>query len=105
MWRGDAPKTVRQNVIYLEQGIATMDQADIYGGYMAEEIMGWVTTQDIRDQIEVTKCDILALPGIFRIPRANITTPRVTLIVASVDHSLRLMGITRLMSCLSIAIR
>ena len=46
MWRlGDdedtSPKQVQAKIeACLNQGITTMDQADIYGGYMAEEIMG-----------------------------------------------------------------
>src|SRR6056297_1672334 len=46
MWRlGDDSDTSAAHVqakieACLEQGITTMDQADIYGGYMAEEIMG-----------------------------------------------------------------
>ena len=47
----------------LAQGITTMDQADIYGGYEAEEIFGAALKQapHLRDKIEiVTKCDIVA---------------------------------------------
>ena len=49
----------------LAQGITTMDQADIYGGYMAEEVLGnALRGTGLRDQIEiVTKCDIVAPAG------------------------------------------
>ena len=50
----------------LAQGITTMDQADIYGGYQAEEIFGAALKQapHLRDKIEiVTKCDIVAPVG------------------------------------------
>ena len=50
----------------LAQGITTMDQADIYGGYEAEELFGAALKQapHLRDQIEiVTKCDIIAPLG------------------------------------------
>ena len=46
MWRlGDDPDISAGHVrakleACLDQGITTMDQADIYGGYMAEEILG-----------------------------------------------------------------
>ncbi|MEM8663888.1 MAG: aldo/keto reductase, partial [Pseudomonadota bacterium] len=37
----------------LEQGITTMDQADIYGGYEAEEILGHALTPALRNRIEI----------------------------------------------------
>jgi predicted oxidoreductase len=81
----------------LEQGITTMDQADIYGGYLAEEIMGAGLTQAIKDQIEVvTKCDILVPAGRYSdVPGKYYDTSRAH-ILASVDHSLRLMGIDKI---------
>ena len=82
----------------LEQGITTMDQADIYGGYMAEEVMGAGLTQEIKDKIEVvTKCDILIPAG--RYAGGSQTKYYDTSrdhILASVDHSLRLMGIDKI---------
>ena len=51
----------------LAQGITTMDQADIYGGYTAEAALGdcLKAAPQLRDQIEiVTKCDIVAPIGI-----------------------------------------
>jgi len=103
MWRlGDvddtSPKTVQAKIeACLEQGITTMDQADIYGGYMAEEIMGAGLTQSIKDQIEVvTKCDILIPAGRYAdSPGKYYDTSRAH-ILASVDHSLRLMGIDKI---------
>ncbi|MCL4144460.1 UNVERIFIED_CONTAM: hypothetical protein GTU68_050191 [Idotea baltica] len=103
MWRlGDAddtsPKHVQAKIeACLEQGITTMDQADIYGGYMAEEIMGAGLTQSIKDQIEVvTKCDILIPAGRYSdSPGKYYDTSRAH-ILASVDHSLRLMGIDKI---------
>lgn len=50
----------------LEQGITTIDQADIYGGYVAEGVLGDALSArpDLRSQIEiVTKCDIVAPAG------------------------------------------
>lgn len=103
MWRlGDvedtSPKTVQAKMeACIAQGITTMDQADIYGGYMAEEIMGAGMTQYIRDEIEVvTKCDILVPAGRYAdVGGKYYDTSRVH-ILASVDHSLRLMGIDKI---------
>ena len=103
MWRlGDvedtSPKTVQAKMeACIAQGITTMDQADIYGGYMAEEIMGAGMTQYIRDEIEVvTKCDILVPAGRYAdVGGKHYDTSRAH-ILASVDHSLRLMGIDKI---------
>ncbi|MEM8980803.1 MAG: aldo/keto reductase [Pseudomonadota bacterium] len=78
----------------LQQGITTMDQADIYGGYEAEEILGKALTPALRDQIEiVTKCDIVAPAGRYADARVKYYDTSRAHILASVDHSLRLMGI------------
>ncbi|MDX8349470.1 aldo/keto reductase [Cognatiyoonia sp. IB215446] len=83
----------------LEQGITTMDQADIYGGYEAEEVLGNAlkTAPALKDQIEiVTKCDIVAPMGRYSdAPVKYYDTSRAH-ILASVDHSLRLMGIDKI---------
>jgi len=103
MWRlGDvddtSPKTVQAKIeACLEQGITTMDQADIYGGYMAEEIMGAGLTQSIKDQIEVvTKCDILVPAGRYSDVGGKYYDTSRAHILASVDHSLRLMNIDKI---------
>jgi len=103
MWRlGDAddtsPKHVQEKMeACIAQGITTMDQADIYGGYMAEEIMGAGLTRYIKDEIEViTKCDILVPAGRYAdAPGKYYDTSREH-ILNSVDHSLRLMGIDKI---------
>ena len=83
----------------LDQGITTMDQADIYGGYMAEEIMGTAMKQApaLKDKIEVvTKCDIVIDAGRHAgAPVKYYDTSRAH-IEASVDASLRLMGLDRI---------
>lgn len=83
----------------LEQGITTMDQADIYGGYMAEEVMGAALKQTpaLKDKIEiVTKCDIVEGMGRYTgVPLKHYDTSRAH-IEASVDHSLRLMNVERI---------
>ena len=103
MWRlGDvddtSPKAVQAKIeACLEQGITTMDQADIYGGYMAEEIMGAGLTQAIKDQIEVvTKCDILIPAGRYADVGGKYYDTSRAHILASVNHSLRLMGIDKI---------
>jgi predicted oxidoreductase len=72
MWRlGDdadtSPSHVRAKVeACLEQGITTMDQADIYGDYGAEAILGAAFRESpgLRDKVElVTKFDIAAPVG------------------------------------------
>jgi len=104
MWRlGDdadtSPAHVRAKIeACLAQGITTMDQADIYGGYEAEEILGAALKgTDLRSQIEiVTKCDIVAPAGRYAdAPVKYYDTSRAH-ITASVDHSLRLMGIEQI---------
>lgn len=100
MWRlGDDVDTSAAHVrakidACLDQGITTMDQADIYGGYMAEEILGAALTPALRDKIEiVTKCDIVAPAGRYGDARVKYYDTGRAHIMASVDHSLRLMGI------------
>lgn len=50
----------------LDQGITTFDQADIYGGYTAEDLMGTAlkASPSLRQQMEIiTKCDIVIDAG------------------------------------------
>ena len=79
----------------LAQGITTMDQADIYGGYMAEEVLGnALKGTGLREQIEiVTKCDIVAPAGRHAAARVKYYDTSRAHITASVDTSLQLMGI------------
>ncbi|WP_373635338.1 aldo/keto reductase family oxidoreductase [Yoonia sp. SS1-5] len=106
MWRlADDTDTSAAHVqakleVCLEQGITTMDQADIYGGYAAEEVLGkaLAAAPQLKEQIEiVTKCDILIPAGRYA-DSAQVkyydTSP--AHIVASVDHSLRLMGVDKI---------
>ena len=75
MWRlKDDPNLSHEHVqkkihICLEQGITTFDQADIYGDYSAEEILGetLIKNKSLRNHIEIiTKCDIVAPCGKFK---------------------------------------
>ncbi|MEL6838773.1 MAG: aldo/keto reductase [Pseudomonadota bacterium] len=83
----------------LEQGITTMDQADIYGLYEAEEVLGNAlkAAPQLKDQIEiVTKCDIVYPAGRYSDARVKHYDTSRDHIIASVDHSLRLMGIDKI---------
>jgi predicted oxidoreductase len=103
MWRiGDDADTSTGHVqakieSCLSQGITTMDQADIYGGYEAEEILGnALKGTDLRDKIEiVTKCDIVAPAGRYSDARVKYYDTSRAHLMASVEHSLRLMGTDR----------
>ncbi len=79
----------------LTQGITTIDQADIYGGYMAEEVLGKALKGTaLRDKIEiVTKCNIVAQAGRHAMARVKYYDTSRAHIIASVDASLRLMGV------------
>ncbi len=105
MWRlGDDSDTSVAHVqakieACLAQGITTMDQADIYGGYEAEEVLGHAlkAAPALKDQIEiVTKCDILAPAGRYSDARVKYYDTSRSHIIASVDHSLRLMNIDKI---------
>ncbi|MBE0413971.1 aldo/keto reductase [Yoonia sp.] len=83
----------------LEQGITTMDQADIYGGYAAEEVLGDAlrAAPALKDQIEiVTKCDIVAPAGRYADAVVKYYDTSRAHIMASVDNSLRLMGVDKI---------
>jgi predicted oxidoreductase len=104
MWRlGDdedtSPARVQAKVdACLAQGITTMDQADIYGGYMAEEILGnALKGTGLRSEIEiVTKCDIVATAGRHAQARVKYYDTSRQHITQSVEDSLRLMGIEQI---------
>lgn len=83
----------------LAQGITTMDQADIYGGYSSEAILGaaLAAAPALRDQIEiVTKCGIIAQVGRHAAARIKHYDTSRHHILASVEHSLRLMRVERI---------
>lgn len=100
MWRlGDdsdtSPPYVRSKIAAcLDQGITTMDQADVYGGYMAEEILGEALHSTfLRKRIEiVTKCDIVAPVGRHAAAPVKYYDTSRAHIEELVNHSLKLMG-------------
>ncbi|MGR3270542.1 oxidoreductase [Thalassococcus profundi] len=98
LWRlGDsddtAPERVRDKIAAcLDQGISSMDLADIYGGYTTEGVFGDALTPDLRARMEiVTKCDIVAPEGRHAAARVKHYDTSRAHIFASVDHSLRVM--------------
>ncbi|WP_299704060.1 aldo/keto reductase family oxidoreductase [uncultured Tateyamaria sp.] len=80
----------------LDQGITTFDQADIYGGYVAEAVLGEALKADtgLRSMMEiVTKCDIVAPVGRYAdAPVKYYDTSRAH-IMQSIENSLRDMNV------------
>jgi predicted oxidoreductase len=83
----------------LAQGITTLDQADIYGGYTAEALLGaaFRAAPGLRDKVElVTKCDIVAPVGRHAAARVKHYDTSAAHITASVETSLREMATDRI---------
>ncbi len=102
MWRlGDdddtSPAHVQAKVeACLEQGITTMDQADIYGSYTAEALLGnaFKAAPALRDKVEiVTKCDIVAPIGKHSDKPVKYYDTSAKYITACVENSLNEMAI------------
>jgi len=105
MWRladdtDTSPARVQAKVeACLEQGITTLDQADIYGGYTAETILGaaFKAAPALRDKVEiVTKCDIVAPVGRYADASVKHYDTSAPHIEKSIDLSLTEMGIERI---------
>ncbi len=102
MWRlGDDVDTSAKHVqakieTCLAQGITSFDQADIYGGYTAEALLGAAlrATPGLRDKMEIiTKCGIVAPVGRHAGVRVKHYDTSAAHINASVETSLRGMAI------------
>jgi predicted oxidoreductase len=102
MWRlGDDADTSAKHVqakieACLDQGITTFDQADIYGGYEAEALLGHAlrAAPQLREKMEIiTKCDIVAPVGRHSAARVKHYDTSAAHINASVDASLKDMAI------------
>jgi predicted oxidoreductase len=102
MWRiGDDTDTSPARVTAkieacLEQGITTFDQADIYGEYTAEAVLGGalMANPSLRAKMQiVTKCDIVAPCGKYSDVPVKYYDTSAAHIHASVDASLTDMGI------------
>lgn len=105
MWRlGDDPDTSAAHVqrkieACLAQGVTTMDQADIYGGYSAEAIFGTALRAEpgLRDRVEIiTKCGIIAPAGRHSAARVKYYDTSRAHIFASVAASLKDMATDRI---------
>lgn len=105
MWRvGDdsdtSPKHIQAKIeTCLEQGITSMDLADIYGDYGAEELVGncLKQTPGLRDKIElISKCDIVAPCGKYSDRRVKYYDTSWKHITESVDASLSLFGVEQI---------
>ncbi|MEP4031963.1 aldo/keto reductase [Roseibium polysiphoniae] len=102
MWRiGDDADTSPAHVeakiqSCLDQGITSFDQADIYGGYQAEAILGTAlkANPSLRDKMEIiTKCDIVAPMGRYASAKVKHYDTSRAHIEKSVEMSLKDMGI------------
>ncbi len=83
----------------LDQGISTFDQADIYGGYTSEAVLGETLKQapHLRDNMEIiTKCDIVAPIGIYSDNRVKHYDTSAQHINFSVERSLSQMAIDQI---------
>ena len=83
----------------LDQGITTFDQADIYGGYTSEALLGEALKQapHLRDSIEIiTKCDIVSPIGIYKDKKVKHYDTSAKHINLSVDRSLSQMAIDQI---------
>jgi predicted oxidoreductase len=105
MWRlGDDQDTTPAHVqakveACLAQGITTIDQADIYGGYTAEALLGnaFRAAPGLRDRVEiVTKCDIVAPVGRHAAARVKHYDTSALHITACVEISLRDLATDRI---------
>lgn len=102
MWRlGDdadqSPGHVQAKIeACIEQGITSFDQADIYGGYTSEAILGGAlkATPGLRDKMEIiTKCGINLVSDKVPARRIKHYDTSAAHITASVDASLANMAI------------
>lgn len=102
MWRlGDdtntSPAHIQKKIeLCLAQGITSFDQADIYGDYGAENLLGKClkTAPHLIDKMEIiTKCGIIAPIGKYADRRVKYYDTSRAHIEASVEASLRQMNI------------
>lgn len=105
LWRlGDdadtSPRHVQAKIeSCLAQGITTFDEADIYGDYESESLFGAAlkAAPALKEKIEVvTKCDIMLVSDKFPARRVKHYDTSAAHIAASVDTSLKRMGIDRI---------
>ena len=105
LWRlGDDPDTSAKHVqakieSCLSQGITSFDQADIYGDYESEKLLGNTIKAGpaLRDQMEIiTKCDIMLLSDKYPQRRVKYYDTSAAHLQHSVDASLANMNIEQI---------
>lgn len=83
----------------LDQGISSFDQADIYGGYTSEALLGETLKQapHLRDSMQlITKCDIVAPIGLYSDKKIKHYDTSAQHINFSVERSLSQMAIEQI---------
>ncbi len=83
----------------LDQGISTFDQADIYGGYTSEALLGQTLKQapSLRDSMEIiTKCGIVAPIGLHSDKNVKHYDTSAQYINQAVERSLKEMAIEQI---------
>lgn len=102
VWRlGDDTDRSHKHVVAkvercLEQGITTFDHADIYGDYECEKLFGDALRahRELKDRMQtITKCDIMLLSQKRPNHRVKYYDTSAAHINASVDNSLRNIGV------------
>ncbi|PRY26066.1 putative oxidoreductase [Aliiruegeria haliotis] len=105
MWRladdkDTSPARVQAKIeACLEQGITSIDQADIYGAYAGEHLLGAALAQapHLRDKLEiVTKCGIIAPIGKYADVPVKYYDTGAAHITASIERSLRKMNVEQI---------
>lgn len=105
MWRvGDDKDTSAKYIqskieVCLEQGITTLDLADIYGEYGAEQLVGNCLKQapHLRDKIEIiSKCDIIVPFGKHADKRVKYYDTSKQYITQAVDASLAALNVEQI---------
>jgi len=105
LWRlGDDTNTSPDHVqakieSCLQQGISSFDQADIYGDYESEKLLGAAlkAAPALREQMEIiTKCDIMLLSDKYPERRVKYYDTSAEHLTLSVDNSLSNMNIEQI---------
>jgi predicted oxidoreductase len=97
---GSTPAQALEKIeLCLDQGITTFDHADIYGNYSCEQLFGDALRLKpaLKSRMQlVSKCDIMLLSDKFPERRVKYYDTSAAHIEASVDSSLRKLGVERL---------
>lgn len=91
-WDLSKKETLSLIEYYLDNGVSTMDHADIYGGFANEKLFGdaLAIKPDLRNKMEiVTKCDIAMMCDAFPDRKTNYYDTSADYITTSVENSLQ----------------